>query len=76
MADGSLVRFFWRIVDDLDHLLMLARLRITDMVSTPGRDTPAEQRHADRERQALGSGHVLETAPDSRQRDDQDPNSV
>jgi hypothetical protein len=74
MADGPLARFFWRVVDDLDHLLMLARLRTTDTVSAPGRETPADQRHADRERETLESVRAPETAGDRQQDDAQDQN--
>src|SRR5437868_6300633 len=30
MAEGPLARFFWRVVDALDYLLTLVRLRILD----------------------------------------------
>jgi hypothetical protein len=43
MADGPLARLFWRVIDDLDHFLMLARLRVTDAVSAPEQETPAHR---------------------------------
>ena len=35
MTDAPLRRIFWRIVDALDYLLMLARLRILDALAGP-----------------------------------------
>ena len=40
MAEWQLARFFWRVVDDFDHLVMLARLRIADAMSAPDRAQP------------------------------------
>jgi len=37
MADGRLRQLFWRVVDHLDYLLTLARLRIPDAVVGPSR---------------------------------------
>ena len=50
MSDGLLARFFWRVVDALDYLVTLARLRIVDAVAGPEPETPADQqRKRDRE---------------------------
>jgi len=50
MADGPLRRLFWRVVDHLDYLLKLARLRILDVLAGPEPETPAGQwRKWDRE---------------------------
>jgi hypothetical protein len=50
MSDGLLARFFWQVVDDLDYLVTLARLRIVDAVAGPEPQTPADQqRERDRE---------------------------
>jgi hypothetical protein len=43
MADGSLVRVFWRLGDALDHWQTLARLRILDALAGPEPETPADQ---------------------------------
>jgi hypothetical protein len=48
MADGPLRRLFWRVADELDYLLTLARLRILDAVAGPLPETPA-----DRERERM-----------------------
>ncbi len=51
MADGPLRRLFWRMVDALDYLLTLARMRILDKLAGPEPETPAdEQREGDRKR--------------------------
>ena len=51
MTDGPLRRLFWWVVDALDYLLTLARLRILDAVAGPEPETPADQqRKRDRER--------------------------
>lgn len=50
-ADGLLARLFWRVVDALDYLLTLARLRILDALSSPEPETPADrQQQRDREK--------------------------
>jgi hypothetical protein len=49
MADRLLRRLFWRIADRLDYLVMLARLRILDMLAGPFPETPAD-RQRQRER--------------------------
>jgi hypothetical protein len=46
MADGRLRQLFWRVVDHLDYLLTLARLRIPDAVVGPEPKTPADQQRA------------------------------
>jgi hypothetical protein len=51
MADGPLKRLFWRVVDRLDYLVTLARLRILDAVCGPEPETQADrQRQGDQER--------------------------
>ena len=51
MADGPLRRLFWRVADDLDYLVTLARRRIMDALAGPEPETPADQQRArDRER--------------------------
>jgi hypothetical protein len=37
MTDGPLRRLFWRVADQLDYLLTLARLRILDKLAGPSR---------------------------------------
>ena len=37
-------RLFWRVVDQLDYLLTLARLRILDALPGPELETPADRR--------------------------------
>jgi hypothetical protein len=50
MAASRLARLFWRVVDALDYLVTLARLRILDMLAGPEPETPADQQRArDRE---------------------------
>jgi hypothetical protein len=44
MTDGPLRRLFWRVVDELDYLLTLARLRILDALAGPLPETEADQR--------------------------------
>ena len=46
MADGQLRRLFWRMVDHLDYLLTLARLRMLDALAGA-----LPERSADRQRQ-------------------------
>jgi hypothetical protein len=46
MADGPLRRLFWRVVDELDYLLTLARLRNLDALAGPEPRTPADQQRA------------------------------
>jgi hypothetical protein len=51
MANGLPRCLFWRMVNDLDYRLMLARLRILDALAGPLPETPADQhRWQDRER--------------------------
>jgi len=51
MTDGLLRRLFWRVVDHLDYIMTLARLRILDALAGPLPETPADrQRQWDRER--------------------------
>jgi hypothetical protein len=51
MADGWLRQLFWRVVDHLDYLVTLARLRILDALAGPLPETRADrQREQDRER--------------------------
>jgi hypothetical protein len=51
MADGPTARLFWRVADELDYLLTLARLRILDMLAGPLPETPADrQRQRDHEK--------------------------
>jgi hypothetical protein len=50
-ADERLRRLFWRVIDQLDYLVTLARLRILDALAGPLPETPADQlRQRDRER--------------------------
>jgi len=50
MSDGLLPRFFWRVVDALDYLVTLGRLRILDAVAGAEPETPADlQRKRGRE---------------------------
>ena len=46
MGRGPLTRFFCRVVDALDYLLTLARLRILDAPAGPEPETPADQQRA------------------------------
>jgi hypothetical protein len=46
ITDGPLRRLFWRIVDQLDYLVTLARLRILDAVCGPEPEAPADQDRA------------------------------
>jgi len=46
MADGPLRRLFWRVADDLDYLVTLARRRIMDTLAGPEPETPADQQRA------------------------------
>jgi hypothetical protein len=51
MLDNGLRRFFWRIVDHLDYVLTLAKLRNFDALTGPLPETPEDQqreRHRDR----------------------------
>jgi hypothetical protein len=51
MTDGPVRRLFWRLVDQLDYLVTLARLRILDALAGPLPETPADQqRERDRVR--------------------------
>ena len=51
MFDTGLRRVLWRVVDHLDYLLTLVRLRILDAVAGPEPETSADQRReAGRER--------------------------
>jgi hypothetical protein len=50
MTDSPLRRLFWRVVDALDYLLTLVRLRILDALAGPEPETPADlRRKRDRE---------------------------
>jgi hypothetical protein len=51
-ARGRLRRLFWRVADQLDYLLTLARLRILDALAGPLPETPADQQRA-RERERI-----------------------
>jgi hypothetical protein len=42
MGDRPLHRLFWRVVDYLDYLVTLARLRILDALAGPLPETPAD----------------------------------
>jgi hypothetical protein len=44
MADGRLRQLFWRVVDHLDYLLTLARLRIPDTVIGPEPSAGADRK--------------------------------
>jgi hypothetical protein len=49
MTDTRLGRLFWRVADQLDYLVTLARLRIVDALAGPLPETPADgQRQRDR----------------------------
>ena len=51
MFDTGLRRVLWRVVDHLDYVQTLVRLRILDAVAGPEPETSADQRReADRER--------------------------
>jgi hypothetical protein len=39
-------RLFWHVVDELDYLLALLRLRILDALAGPLPETPADQHHS------------------------------
>jgi hypothetical protein len=43
MADGTLRRSFWRVADQLDYLVTLARLRILDALAGPLPETMADR---------------------------------
>jgi hypothetical protein len=43
MSDGPLRRLLWRVVDALDYLVTLARLRILDALADPEPETRADQ---------------------------------
>ena len=43
MTQRSLRHLFWRVADELDYLLTLARLRILDALAGPLPETPADQ---------------------------------
>jgi hypothetical protein len=50
MTEGPLRRFFWRVADQLDYVVTLARLRMLDALAGPLPETPADrQRKRDRE---------------------------
>jgi hypothetical protein len=42
----GLLAFLWRVVDALDHVLTLARLRILEALAGPLPETPANQQRA------------------------------
>ena len=52
MTDDRLRRLFWRVADQLDYLVTLARLRILDALAGPQPETPADQQ---RERERIES---------------------
>ena len=53
MPDGPLRRLFWRVADQVDYLVTLARLRILDALAGPLPEIPA-----DRQRPiAIGNGY-------------------
>ena len=43
MTDGLLRRLFWRVADQLDYLVMLARLRILDALTGALPETAADR---------------------------------
>jgi hypothetical protein len=43
MGDSRLRRLFWRVADQVDYLVTLARLRILDALAGPFPDTPADR---------------------------------
>jgi hypothetical protein len=50
MTEGPLRRLFWRVADQIDYLVTLARLRILDALAGPLPETPADrERQRDRE---------------------------
>lgn len=49
MSEGPLRHLFWRLVDYLDYLVTLARLRILGALASPLPETPAD-RQRDRDR--------------------------
>jgi hypothetical protein len=51
MPDRHLGRLFWRVADQLDYVVTLARLRILDALVGPLPETPGDgQRERDRDR--------------------------
>jgi hypothetical protein len=56
MTDTRLGRILWRVADELDYLLTLARLRILDALAGPEPETPADQ-------QASASGWKVRDKP-------------
>jgi hypothetical protein len=51
VTDTALGRLFWRVSDQLDYLVSLARLRVLDALAGSLPETPADrQRARDRER--------------------------
>ena len=57
-ADGRLRRLFWRVADDLDYLVTLARLRILDAMAGPLPETAADQQRA-RDREPIEGRSLL-----------------
>jgi hypothetical protein len=50
MSDSPVRRLYWRVIDNLDYALTLARLRILDALTGPVPETPEDQereRHRD-----------------------------
>jgi hypothetical protein len=43
MTDPRVGRLFWRVADQLDYLVTLARLRILDALAGPLPETPADR---------------------------------
>jgi hypothetical protein len=51
MADGPLQRLWWRVIDNLDYALTLARLRILDALAGPEPETPEDRQREDDQEQ-------------------------
>ena len=52
MTDTRLGHLFWRVADQFDYLVTLARLRVLDALAGPEPETPADQQ---REREWIES---------------------
>jgi hypothetical protein len=44
MADRLMRRLFWRVADQFDYLVTLARLRVLDALAVPAGDSADQQR--------------------------------
>jgi hypothetical protein len=67
MTEGPLRRLFWRVVDALDYLLTMVRLRILDVLAGPEPETPSDQqRDGDREGVREASPRALPEGRDRR----------